>query len=84
VVRGEDAQAAVRCPSLRCPEDWGNGLLLRKSLYTRSIPVAALSDLTAVHFFTAPHYGVIGRARTFERSSKAARLEPYATSRGGR
>jgi len=35
------------------PSGLSNGLSLRESPYTRSMTVAALLDLAAVHFFTA-------------------------------
>jgi len=48
-----------------------NGLLLRKSPYTRSITVAALTDLTAVDSFAAP--SVRARVSGTRRKRRAGR-----------
>jgi len=55
------------------PFELNNGLLLRKSPYTRSMTVAALPDLAGVCTFTAPHVpGSAGSGRRWFFSQRLA------------
>jgi len=64
------------------PNKRNNGLSLRESPWDPALTYRALTDPTAVDSFTGPYCrGSDGGSGpdTFERGSKAARLEPCAT-----